>query len=49
MIVYITGVVALSGLENLYSLVVLSNYEEVVFKQQAIQKISHKKHCLPKE
>ena len=48
MIVYITGVVAFSGLETLYSLVVLPNYEEVVFKQ-AIQKISHKKHCLSKE
>ena len=38
MIVYITGVVAFSGLETLYSLVVLSNYEEIVFKQQQFRR-----------
>ena len=49
LIACIAGVAAFSGLETLYSLVVLPNYEEVVCKQQGIQKISHNKHCLSKE
>ena len=49
LIACIAGVAAFSGLETLYSLVVLSNYKEVVCKQQAVQRISHNTHCLSKE